>query len=446
MSSAAQRPASLFLPEMKTSGRKRSTQHRVKQGEESLRTGSVSDKWDQTLSKAGVTQFRSSLKQNVCVEMLRDGFHRSFSELFFLLNSDRDRRAAAEPGSDVRLQTPLDEQRDKLETMRLHLSQAEQAERTGSWCTVCEQRLILGQYFSAPEDLWLSLHFYHSCADREREGSCRPASEARANMAELYLQQGELEQARQQAELCVQQAEDGGWLDSAGRPLRLRARQALWRIYSRLADAPLDAADYSEALTLLHKGHSMAAESEDKHMEGEASYRLGLTYQSAGDHDAARQFFSSCMQVYGTLQDADGLVKSYKAMAKSIESGGNTHEAVQCLETLADISRSNGLQHHLADAYLRLGKIYCAKGQTHRASELFLQGYEAAAELEDVTLLQRAQVLVGVARARSLIRKYSADVESATPGALRRLLAWKESRARQEVSAESADDSSTAGY
>ncbi|XP_076581095.1 tetratricopeptide repeat protein 29 [Chaetodon auriga] len=447
MSSAAQRHASLFLPEMMTSRRKRrSTQHRMKQEEEPLQTGWASDKWDQTLTKAEITLFRSSLKQNICVEMLREGFHRSFSELFFLLNSDQDRRAAAEPGSDVRLQTPLDEQRDKLETIRLHLSRAEQAERTGSWCTVCEQRLILGQYFSAPEDLWLSLHFYHSCADREREGSWRPASEARACMAELYLQQGELEQARQQAELCVKQAEDGGWLDSAGRPLRLRARQALWRIYSRLADAPLDAADYSEALTLLHKGHSMAAESEDKHIEGEASYRLGLTYQSAGDHDAARQFFNSCMQIYGTLQDVDGLVKSYKAMAKSIESGGNLHEAVQCLETLADISRSNGLQHHLADAYLRLGKIYCAKGQSQRACELFLQGYQAASELEDVTLLQRAQVSVAVARARSLIRKYSADVEAASPGALQRLLAWKEARVRQEVGTESTDDSSTAWY
>lgn len=71
---------------------------------------------------------------------------------------------------------------------------------------------------------------------------------------------GELEQARQQAEQCMQQAGHGGWLDSAGRPLRLRARKALWRIYSRLADAPLDAADYSEALRLLHEGYNMATE------------------------------------------------------------------------------------------------------------------------------------------------------------------------------------------
>lgn len=71
---------------------------------------------------------------------------------------------------------------------------------------------------------------------------------------------GDLEQARQHAEVCLRQAEDGGWLDSAGRSLRLRACQVLWRIYTQLADAPLSAANYNKALTLLHKSYSMAAE------------------------------------------------------------------------------------------------------------------------------------------------------------------------------------------
>lgn len=55
---------------------------------------------------------------------------------------------------------------------------------------VCEHRLFLGQYFSAPEDQWLRIHFYHSCADREQGRHLKPATEARACMAELYLQRG----------------------------------------------------------------------------------------------------------------------------------------------------------------------------------------------------------------------------------------------------------------
>nr|XP_033465383.1 tetratricopeptide repeat protein 29 isoform X3 [Epinephelus lanceolatus] len=388
------RQARAFLPDITTNSNKErnSTQHsRVQQERDSL-----SQKSAQIPSKAEISLFKNSPKQNICVELLQQGYHRTFSELFSLLRSNQDRRAAAEPGSDLGLQTPLEDQQDKLETMRLHLSQAEQAENIGSWTVVCEQRLFLGRYFSAPEDLWLSLHFYHSCTDLERGGHSRPATEAQACMAELYLQLDELEQAKQQAELCMQQADGAGWLDSAGLPLRLRARKILWRIYSRLADAPLEAADHREALKLLHKGYSMAKESDDKQIEGEASYRLGLTYQSAGDHTTAKQFFNTCMQICGTLQDADGLGKAYKAMAKSIQSEGNTHDTLQCLEKFADISRSEGLQHNLVNAYLCLGSIYCT------------------------------MVLVGSARARCLIGKYSADVQSTSTDALQRLLAWKE--------------------
>ncbi|XP_034424803.1 tetratricopeptide repeat protein 29 [Hippoglossus hippoglossus] len=370
---------------------------------------SVSDESAQVASKEEISQFRNSLKQNICVQMLQEGHHRSFSELFSLLRSDQHRRAA-EPGSALQPKAPLEEQREKLRRLKLHLGRAEQAERTGSWSVVCEQRLFLGRYFSAPEDQWLSLHFYQSCADR---GCSRPATEARACMAELYLQQGELEEAKQQAELCVRQAEDGGWLDLSGRPLRLRACETLWRIYDTLAAAPLIAANYTEALELLNKGYIMATESEDKQLEGEAAYRLGLTYQLTGDHNTAKKFLNTCMQICGTTQDADGLGKAYKAMAKSIESEGNTDETVHCLEKLVDITRSTGQQDNLADACLCLGNIYYNTHQYSRACEFFLQGFEVACGIGNVDLLQKAQVLLGCARAQS--RKYS--VESASPAA-----------------------------
>ncbi|XP_062414411.1 tetratricopeptide repeat protein 29 isoform X2 [Pungitius pungitius] len=282
-----------------TQRRSRTEDSRRKQQEESLQTESV-----QILTLPETCRFRNSLKQNICVELLLDGYHRSFSEFFSLLDPDRVWTGAPEP--DVR--TPLDGQRDKLETMLLHLRQAEQAENTCSWTAACDQRLLLGRYFSGPEDLWLSLHFYHRCADAERGGHSRPATEALARLAEIYLQLGELQQARRQAERCVRQADEGGW------PLRLEARRTLWSIYSRLAEE----APPAEAQQLLHEGRRVAAESEDKRNESEACYRLGLTYQRAGDHDKAKKFLNSCIQI-GDGLDADWLGKSYKALAVSVK-------------------------------------------------------------------------------------------------------------------------------
>lgn len=71
---------------------------------------------------------------------------------------------------------------------------------------------------------------------------------------------GELEQAKLQAELCIEQATESGLLDVTGRPLRFRAYKTLWQIHSRLADISLEAEDYSEALTLLLEGYNMATE------------------------------------------------------------------------------------------------------------------------------------------------------------------------------------------
>ncbi|XP_051800223.1 tetratricopeptide repeat protein 29 isoform X2 [Acanthochromis polyacanthus] len=383
------------------------TQNRMEQQTASLQTESSPDN-SSHLSRREIGLFRNSLKQNVCVQLLQDGDHRSFSELFRLLASDRDRREAS---SAVRLQTPpLEEQLDKLETMKLHLSRAERAERTGLWSSACEELLLLGRFFSSPEDLWLRVHFYRRCSDGGR-GS-RPAVEAQLCLAELQLEDGEVEQVRQQVELSLQQMEDG-WLDSESRSLKLRTLRVLWRIYSRLADAPLAAGDLTDALELLHEGYRISTQTEDKRMEGEAAFKLGLAYQSAGEHEAAKQHLSSCMQICGSLQDSDGLTKAYKAMASSLQSEGNTDEAIQCLKKLADLSRSDGLQHNLAESLMSLGNIYYSRREHQRAAENFLQAYQVYCNTGDEAQLQKAQVMVATARAQCLIRKHIVHLQTA---------------------------------
>ncbi|XP_076019352.1 tetratricopeptide repeat protein 29 [Genypterus blacodes] len=413
---AQKHTSSPLLQETVDGNKKLKKSIRMKQADH---TGPTLDKSAQIIPKPDISLFRNSLKQNICVEMLREGYHRSFSELLSLLHSDQGRRAMAEPGSASLTQIPLEEQRDKLERIQLHLKKAEEAGRSGSWSVVCEQRLSLGHFFSVPEDLWLGLHFYHSCADKGRGGGgggggMGAATEARACMAEVYLQQGALEEARQQAELCVQQAEDVSWLDSSGRPLRLRACQTLWRIYSQLADTLLVTEDFREALTLLQKGLHMAKEAEDKQIEGEAAYQLGLAYQRADDHNTAKQLFTICMQIRGTLQDAEGLATVCMTMAKSSESEGNVDESVQYLEKAADISQSNDLQHQLAVACIHLGTIYYNRNQYERACEYFQQGFDVACKMEDLALTHQTQVFLASARGHTLIRKYMADMESAT--------------------------------
>nr|XP_057922749.1 tetratricopeptide repeat protein 29 [Doryrhamphus excisus] len=393
----------------------------------------TTDKSARSLSKEEIAKFINSQKQNICVGLLQYGFHRSFSEIFQLVRLDQERRGAAEVNSAVSLQTPLEEQQDKMESISRHLSLAEEAQRDGQWPQAYMQRLILGGYFTDEEDLWLSLHFYLTCTDAREEGCMGHATEARACLADLYLRQGRLGEARQQAQLCVQMADGGCWLDSSGRSLRHRARESLWSIYSRQADSCIQAGDYNKALRLLHSGYTTATESENKYIEGEAAYQLGLAYYSVGDHDTSEQYLNTSMEICRTTQYIDGLGKAYKAMAKLCESKGNLSNTIHLLETLVDISRRNSLHHHLVDACLCLGNVYTNMRQYDRARESLLQGYNVACDIGDKTLVHKAQASLASAHTRCIMRKYSTDVESDMALALSRLLDWKVTRGRHDA-------------
>ncbi|XP_029939167.1 uncharacterized protein LOC115381724 isoform X2 [Salarias fasciatus] len=170
----------------------------------------------------------------------------------------------------------------------------------------------------------------------------------------------------------------------------------------------------------------------DKRLEAEAALQLGRTNQSAGNHHAARQFFNSCMQICGTLGDTDGLLEACMATAECLESEGSYDEAVQCLEEVVEITRSNGLQEQLAETYMHLGNNYYSRARCRTACDYFLQSCQAARDAGNRSLLEDAQVMVGVCRARSSFESYMADVASSSPSALRRLWRYEAAGAERD--------------
>lgn len=75
--------------------------------------------------------YRNSLKHNICVEMLENGFHQSFAELFNLLEQQRLAREAAPIGTGPHLLPLIEEDGTKLDQVKCHLTAAESSRRTG---------------------------------------------------------------------------------------------------------------------------------------------------------------------------------------------------------------------------------------------------------------------------------------------------------------------------
>ena len=91
--------------------------------------------------------------------MLEKGFHKSFSELFNLVQQQKRQHEEAGPAA-VLLEPLIHSDHAKLEYLRVQLTAAEDAERAGNLEGVYAALKSLAQYFDRNRGTWLSFHFH----------------------------------------------------------------------------------------------------------------------------------------------------------------------------------------------------------------------------------------------------------------------------------------------
>ena len=91
--------------------------------------------------------------------MLEKGFHKSFSELFNLVQRQKAEHEQAGPAA-VLLEPLIHSDHPKLEYLRVQLTAAEDAERAGNLDAVYLALKSLAQYFDRNRGAWLSVHFH----------------------------------------------------------------------------------------------------------------------------------------------------------------------------------------------------------------------------------------------------------------------------------------------
>ncbi|ELK17513.1 Tetratricopeptide repeat protein 29 [Pteropus alecto] len=242
------------------------------------------------LSKEEVAAYRNSYKKSICVDMLRDGYHKSFTELFALMEKWDALREAARVRSLLWLQRPLEEQPDKLDHFYYYLTRAEVAERKGYFEDVYNNLYALACYFNNSEDKWVRNHFYERCfqiAQLIKIDGGKKEAEAHGHMGLLFEEDDQLLEAAEHYEAFHQLTQGRVWKDETGRFLNLLACESLLRTYRLLADKMLENKEYKQAISTLLKASEIAKEGNDKRMEGEASYYLGLAYLAAGNYETA---------------------------------------------------------------------------------------------------------------------------------------------------------------
>ncbi|XP_056114771.1 tetratricopeptide repeat protein 29 [Rhinichthys klamathensis goyatoka] len=417
MSSAVARgPRTPFLPDIHNPHKQRKTPT-SKSFREWMKENPIdpSEEKTQILTEHEIAQFRKPLRQNVCVVVLREGFHRSFAELFALLQRWKE----------------AEEHPHKLQTIQHHLIRAETAERAGQYAEAYEDHLFLAMFFTEPEDEWLKHHFFqlalHSARKFKMDSGKREA-EANLHLGQVYLEKGQLEPAREHYEAVYHLTMGRTWQDTSGRMHHSRSCDELQRVYTLLAQTLLQDLHYADAIKMFNKAYEMAKESGDRGQEGEAAYRLGLAYQSTGDQKTAKQLFSVYIEISTTLENTDSLGRAYEAIAKSLESEGNLTEATEYLEKFAEISLNSKQDRNLEKACMCLGTILNSRNQYDEACVHFERAYEIACNLASVPRLQKAQVCASSARALGMMQTYHMIIENPGRQNIQKTISWKERR------------------
>uniref|UniRef100_A0AC11CKB6 Tetratricopeptide repeat domain 29 n=1 Tax=Ovis aries TaxID=9940 RepID=A0AC11CKB6_SHEEP len=383
------------------------------------------------LSKEEVAAYRNSYTKNVCVEMLRDGYHKSFTEFFALTEKWGALREAARVRSLSWAQRPLEEQPDKLDHFYYYLTRAETAERKEYFEEVYNNLYALACYFNNSEDKWVRNHFYERCfkiAQVIKIDGGKKEAEAHGHMGLLFEEDGQLLEAAEHYEAFHQLTQGRIWKDETGRVLNLLACESLLRTYRLLSDKMLENKEYKQAIRILIKACEIAKEGNDKKMEGEASYYLGLAHLAAGEYETALAVLNTYGKISTDLDDDLSLGRAYEATAKVLQSQGQMAEAVKYLKKVMKIARNNFQNLDFVRASTMLGDIYNEKGHYSKASEYFQQAFHTTADIMNISLMDETKVHYGIAKAHQMMLMVNSCIESADLISLDCLLSWKESR------------------
>lgn len=389
------------------------------------------------LSKRDTAQYRNTYKHNLCVDMLKEGYHKSFAELFALIKQQNDIRNHAGPESLTWTMTLLENETDKLDILKKYLTQAESALRQENYAEVYNCQFELARYFQTTGDKWLADHFFENCLATARgvKGDAgKMAAEGHCNVGLALEESGDTYEAAENFEmfysLCKGHTD---WELEGGRPMHPEACNNLSRIYTAIAalceKQQADNTDSVEQqLAYLKKAYDMAKEGGDRKTAGQASYKLGLAHEKHGESSTALHYLTNYLETCRTLEDESGMGKACEAIAKSYESEGKIEESIKYLEMFVEVSEKSKDEKAISRASSCLGAMFNSLGRYDAAVENFNKAYHIARSMNDKDTINASRVLFGVASAHKMLSHMATHVQLATKPCIERLIEWKDNR------------------
>ncbi|KAK2189244.1 hypothetical protein NP493_112g01025 [Ridgeia piscesae] len=391
------------------------------------------------LAKVETYRIQNTFKHNLCLDILQGGYHESFSQIFNLMQLQQLVRLQAGPESVLWTKKLLHDEPEKLTVMKEWLTRAEDMELEEDFESVYQCYHELAKYFQTTcnEDKWISDTFFDLALDataKLKDSDGRLMAEAHCNVDLHSRKIGSYLEATDHFEVFYQLTEDKPeWVGDTGDTLRTEACRQLCLIYSVTATKlGTNPHQRDQHLEYLQKAYDMANEGGGVHLEGVASYKLGLAYEKSRESEAAFKYLTVYKDACMITNDDKGLGKAYQAMAKSLQSLGKEDESIKHLEMFAEVSEQSHDDRALSEACSSLGEVFNSLGEYDQAVDNFTKAYNISRALNDDATISVARMLYGIATAHKMTSVYMRHIDCVEEkGFMGRLMEWKDARTEE---------------
>merc|ERR1711990_369772 len=350
-----------------------------------------------TLTNEQTCEQRNTHLHNLCIQMLRDGFHRAYTELFNLVENRRKARIAAGPGSHLSLEIKLENENNYLDKLKDNLCSAEANERSKSYHNQYKDILELANYFKNEDVTWLSDHFYHSSlkiAAKVSLDSGRSQCEANEKCGLAAETRGEYGQSREFL-IDARKISRGrtNWKHDNGITWHQQNSMHLARILIKLAASQSDDATVTKILTEAIK----AAD------ESKIELSISQVYYNYGCH----------LHYLGEIQPA------HEALGVAID------RAAEYLKLAVDKTKTDPVAS--IDALLEVALLYNTYGDYNEATNSIDQAYTATSHDGCSSREISTRVAAGTIHGNQKLLSYRSVLANSTSdqNTVRQMMKWK---------------------
>jgi tetratricopeptide (TPR) repeat protein len=206
--------------------------------------------------------------------------------------------------------------------------------------------------------------------DRTLDNPLEVASDL-LNLAQLYMETGELSQALAHTNEARQLHQDGGCEQGV-----LEATAVLALIYRLLGDAPQAIAHMQQALALAQKlGH--------RHQEATIWNNFSMLHKDRGTWEEAAACQAKALELYRAVGDRDGQAASLLNLGMIANRMGQPEEGLQLLQLATQIDREIGSQEGELLCQAQTAVILREQGKVDEALALQNEALAAAVQLNN---------------------------------------------------------------